>query len=156
MSQIQTDFLTQANLLLVNVINSGSTAILHVKSQSDSKNYIIKAFQSDNTNTLYTREKQIHASLSHPNIITCIPDDYLFSSSQPVHYNFILMEHAPYGDFFNLILDYSLTDEKLIRTYFHHLIEGLKYLHSQRIAPPRPQTREPLASRRLLPQDSRF
>jgi len=44
------------------------------------------------------------------------------------------MEYAPYGDFFDLIMSRELTDDVLIRTYFHQLVEGLEYLHSMGIA----------------------
>lgn len=42
------------------------------------------------------------------------------------------MEYAPYGDFHNLVREYRLgMDERLVRTFFHQLIDGLEYLHSQ-------------------------
>ena len=43
-----------------------------------------------------------------------------------------MMEFAPYGDFFKFVRAFrdSLTD-KLIRTYFRSLIDGLEYLHKQ-------------------------
>jgi serine/threonine protein kinase len=41
------------------------------------------------------------------------------------------MELAPYGDFWNLILNGKLNkDEVLVRTYFKQLIQGLEYLHT--------------------------
>jgi carbon catabolite-derepressing protein kinase len=44
------------------------------------------------------------------------------------------MELAPYGDFWNLIGDAKLfKDDILVRTYFHHLIAGLEYLHSKNV-----------------------
>jgi serine/threonine protein kinase len=50
------------------------------------------------------------------------------------NYNIILTEFAPYGCFFDIVKNGGLIQEKLIRTYFHQLIEGLEYLHSQNIA----------------------
>jgi serine/threonine protein kinase len=44
------------------------------------------------------------------------------------------MEFAPYGDFFDLIFSQELKNEKLIRTYFQELVEGVGYLHSKGIA----------------------
>lgn len=44
----------------------------------------------------------------------------------------ILLEYAPYGDFYTIIKNKKLPiNEKITRTYFHQLIEGLNYLHSQ-------------------------
>ena len=128
MSQFQVELLAQTDLNILQIISSGPTPILLVNSRSNSKSYILKIFST------YTREKQIHAVLSHPNIIKCLSDDHLLFPVQTVRKDFILLEYAPHGDFFNLVLDYPFNNEKLIRTYFHHLIEGLKYLHSQHIA----------------------
>jgi len=45
------------------------------------------------------------------------------------------MDYAPYGDFHDLLaVEKSNLDEKLIRTYFHQLINGIEYLHSQGIS----------------------
>lgn len=45
------------------------------------------------------------------------------------------MEYAPYGNFSKLMSKAKIyNDEKLTRTYFHQLVEGLEYLHSQDIA----------------------
>jgi len=45
-----------------------------------------------------------------------------------------LTEFAKYGDFFDLVTKGFLESEILIRTYFHQLIEGLEYIHSQGVA----------------------
>jgi len=50
-------------------------------------------------------------------------------------HSYIVMELAPYGDFKNLLQTKKFfIEEKLIRTYFHQLIQGIAYLHSQGIA----------------------
>ena len=134
MSELSSNFITQAGFILIKSFTSGSTALFLVKNPLDSKQYIIKSLYSDTKTLSVTQEKDIHASLSHPNIITYIPNDHIFHSHQINRHNLITMEYAPYGDFFDLILDYPVSGEKLIRTYFHQLIKGLKYLHSQQIA----------------------
>jgi serine/threonine protein kinase len=49
--------------------------------------------------------------------------------------SFTLTEWAPHKDLFNAIVNFKVQfDEVLARTYFHQLIEGLEYLHSQSIA----------------------
>ncbi len=45
------------------------------------------------------------------------------------------MEYAPFGDFCDLLSSNVISnDEKLIRTYFHQLIDGLEYLHDKGVA----------------------
>jgi len=45
------------------------------------------------------------------------------------------MELAPFGDFADFLLNKRFfKDERLARTYFHQLIEGIEYLHSQNVA----------------------
>lgn len=42
------------------------------------------------------------------------------------------MEYAPYGDFHNIAREYRMIlEERLVRTFFHQMIAGLEYLHSQ-------------------------
>jgi len=49
--------------------------------------------------------------------------------------SYLLLELAPYGDFYELIRERKVPfDEKMLRTFFHQLIEGLEYLHSQGVA----------------------
>lgn len=44
------------------------------------------------------------------------------------------MEYAPHGDLGSFIRHHkSVFDQKLVRTFFHHLISGLEYLHSNGI-----------------------
>ena len=122
-----------ANFTLIQLTKSNKASILLLKSRENSLNYTIKAFTKDEQSQyIYHREHRIHSSLSHPHVIQYIANPSLkYNSSQ---LNTILMEYAPYGDFFSLITDFCLVDEKLIRTYFHHLIDGLAYMHSQGIA----------------------
>ena len=45
------------------------------------------------------------------------------------------MEYASNGDFKKFVEHFSgLRDERLVRTYFHQLIEGIEYLHSKGVA----------------------
>jgi len=121
------------DLILHKTISDTKFAVLLAKSSLDSTEYIIKTFTKDDASlSSYLREKQVLSSLSHSNIINYISNSH-FHVDIP-HSSYILMEYAPYGDFFNLLIQNNLPNEKLIRTYFHHLIEGLDYLHSQEIA----------------------
>lgn len=121
------------DLILHETISHTKFPVLLAKSSLDESEYIIKTFTKDDASlSSYLREKQILSSLNHSNII-----HYISNTSFHVeipHSSYILMEYAPHGDFFNLLIENYVSGEKLIRTYFHHLIEGLDYLHSQEVA----------------------
>jgi len=92
----------------------------------------IKIFPSNQTaQNAYIRERKVISMLRHNHIINFIPN----TKSRDKNKNLLLvMEYAPYGDFFDLIMSRELTSETLIRTYFQQLIEGMSYLHSRGIA----------------------
>jgi len=117
---------------LEQTIVSDKSTIYLIQNELDSKKYILKAssHQDQISHLALQREKHFHASLHHENIIQYIPD--LNLSAQ--NCDFILMEYASFGDFFNLATDYNFSDEKLVRTFFHQMIKGLQYLHSHGIA----------------------
>jgi len=49
--------------------------------------------------------------------------------------SYTVMEYAPYGDFFDLVMNHgSKMDEKLARFYFRQLIEGIEYLHNSGVS----------------------
>jgi serine/threonine protein kinase len=76
--------------------------------------------------------------LCHPHIIkiheSCeLVHGFTKEEKEPVAY--ILMELAPFGTFFDLIWRKGFpVNEVLTRTYFHQLIDGIEYLHSNFIA----------------------
>jgi 5'-AMP-activated protein kinase catalytic alpha subunit len=103
------------------------------------QHYAMKVFQYCN--------KQIHKNyvnesrfswVSHPNIISMLEVqpkrvDYTKGCYNEVSY--IIMELAPYGDFSDFVLSERwISDEVLIRTYFHHLLNGLEYLHTNEVS----------------------
>mmetsp|Transcript_142286 Transcript_142286/g.201332 ORF Transcript_142286/g.201332 Transcript_142286/m.201332 type:complete len:315 (+) Transcript_142286:182-1126(+) len=58
-----------------------------------------------------------------------------FRCDEPINCSFILMELASYGDFTDLMkIGHIFNDKKLVRTYFHQLIEGIEYLHAEGVA----------------------
>jgi serine/threonine protein kinase len=80
------------------------------------------------------------SNLHHNNIISITHYDILIETPTPnrkkkTKSSQIFMEYAPYGDLFELINTIkAVFDEKLTRTYFHHIIDGLDYLHSNGVA----------------------
>jgi len=83
----------------------------------------------------YLNEKKlIHKN--HENVIQFLDsnDDYFYTTKEGIRVkaSYIIMEYAPYNDFHHLIIEAKIQfDDRLARTYFHQLIKGLEYLHSQ-------------------------
>jgi len=132
--QSSTSSLTDIQVL--HQIDAGKFMIFLAKSQTSDKKYALKAYpyQKDGACSLYTNEKKF-MSYKHPSVIDIIEaneDCYLPINGIKQRSSYILMEFAPYKDFHDLIMEKNVTlDEKLARTYFHQLIQGLEYLHSQ-------------------------
>jgi serine/threonine protein kinase len=121
------------SLVLHETISSSKFHILLAKCPTNSMTYIVKSYTTDaNSSSSYTREKQVLSSIDHQHVIRYMPES-MFLLNMPQS-NYIVMEYAPYGDFFNFILDHQVTNETLVRTYFRQLVHGLEHLHSQGIA----------------------
>jgi len=86
----------------------------------------------------YYRNEMRFASLKHPNVIDivyCENEKDTLEKGELKKVSYILMEYAPYGDFFDLVTKHrDDIDEKLARTYFRQLIDGIEYLHSSGVA----------------------
>jgi len=102
--------------------------------------YVMKIFPyNDNgqLNHLFKNEARF-LGLNHKNIIVPVYyeiDKKCHVKGKKVSTSFTLTEYAPYGDFFDLTMNYtSILSDIVIRTYFRQLIEGIEYLHSQKIA----------------------
>lgn len=117
-------------------ISAGKSTLILVNCTKDSKNYVLKIFSDDKASVqAFTHEEEILSKLSHPNIIKSYSNDLLSISKDEFQYNVITMEHAPYGNFLDIMMRTSFNhNEKLIRTFFHHLVEGIQYLHTQQLA----------------------
>ena len=108
------------------------------KTPLTSKLCVVKVFpfEEGHVSSHYIRETSI-ADLSHTNIIGILRQRGLmktctFGGATCVSY--IIMEYAPYGDFYDFITASKLPiDDRLARTYFRQLIDGLEYLHSKGI-----------------------
>jgi Serine/threonine protein kinase len=110
-----------------------------VFSSNSRTHYAMKVFpyKDQEMNKAYKREIRFER-LSHPNILKFISSQPICDiqiEKQVVRVSYILMELASFGTFSDLLGPTQLFhDEKLVRTYFHQLIDGLEYLHSKDIA----------------------
>lgn len=117
-------------LILAKLLADSKTSVYQAKCVSTPEEYVIKIFTENETSMArFQREKLIIKSLQHPNIIKYYPITKHNASS-----DILITEYAKYGDIFRLVKGKYLVQNSHIRTYFHQLIAGLEYMHSQRIA----------------------
>eukprot|EP00330_Aristerostoma_sp_ATCC50986_P002668 CAMPEP_0114600194 /NCGR_PEP_ID=MMETSP0125-20121206/22753_1 /TAXON_ID=485358 ORGANISM="Aristerostoma sp., Strain ATCC 50986" /NCGR_SAMPLE_ID=MMETSP0125 /ASSEMBLY_ACC=CAM_ASM_000245 /LENGTH=276 /DNA_ID=CAMNT_0001808059 /DNA_START=227 /DNA_END=1057 /DNA_ORIENTATION=+ len=107
----------------------------------EDKQYIAKVFPQDiaGKNKYFYENEKSFSCLQHPNIISIVDgeeDRFIQTEENEVQKaSVIYMEHAPYGDFFNVKIEKGIQfDEKLARSYFHQLIEGLEAMHERGLA----------------------
>ena len=66
-------------------------------------------------------------TLDHPNIVR-----YLGCEVNPEHL-FIFQEWVPCGSLASVITEYGALREPVVRRYLRQILQGLKYLHSNRV-----------------------
>lgn len=115
------------------LLGRGKYSVYKGEVQGSHQECAIKIFPSTTqiAQNAYVRERRVMTGLRHDNVVTLIPNTK--SLDQDKNY-LLVMEYAPYGDFFDIVMSRELTDEMIIRTYFQQLVTGLKYLHSKGIA----------------------
>jgi serine/threonine protein kinase len=127
-----------SGLRVLSKIHESRFPVFLVYSTDLQKNFALKIFpfKDEKPHSAYENEAQFRR-LSHPNIVQmvqCVEKQKSSLGAQKFHSSCILMELATYGDFADLVVKHSLyVDEILARTFFHHLIEGLQYLHAHNI-----------------------
>jgi serine/threonine protein kinase len=109
--------------------------------QKDNKLFALKLFRynEDGTINKYFENEARFSTLSHQNIISfknTKPKQRTAHKDARFDTSWVIMEYAPFGNLTTLLKNYSslFRDEKLVRTYFHQLMEGLEYLHNQGVA----------------------
>jgi len=135
--QLKTNYYKDVEIL--RPLNKAKFPVYLASYKGDKRTYAMKVFPLDDSRAQkYFKNEARFASLKHPHINQTV----LVEQNKTVNYkgslkiiSFILSEFALYGDFFNFMgQNKLLLNEKLIRTYFHQLIEGLEYLHLKGIA----------------------
>lgn len=93
-------------------------------------------FHKSKINPLYTRESRIFL-LEHQNLISVVDtvnEESVSQNNENFNISYMLMELGR-CDFVTLTKNKDFNkDEKLVRTYFHQLVKGVEYIHSQEIA----------------------
>jgi len=140
-SEIQTKTSTTSNesqdyedINIVKLLSKAKFPVYQAHSPTKNKHFALKVFGFMNEKPHpYFKNEARFSFLNHPHVIniahveeeTCVN-----SKGKNKQVSCILMEYAPHGDFFDLIKKHKTNiDEKIVRTYFKQLIEGLEYLH---------------------------
>lgn len=108
---------------------SGNSTIYKAFNINDGNIFVVKKFncvdgiKCDN----YINEVKIYENLKHKNIIK-----YIFSE-QINNYYFLYLEYIKGGSIKNLIDQFGGFNESLIKKYTKQILDGLKYLHDNKI-----------------------
>jgi len=127
------------DLVIVSKINQANFDVFLTYSPSFNHYFALKAFpyKKNKINPFFENEVRF-SRLRHKNVISPLYAETcrtIFIEDQENKVSFTLMELAPYGDFFDIIITRKIFfDDKLVRTYFHQLIAGLEFLHLKEIA----------------------
>ena len=127
------------NLSVVKRLSKAKFPVYLTASKVNGQNYAMKIFpQKDGKPHPYFRNEVRFSCLKHPNIIDIVYSEHekdTLYKGEMKKVSYILMEFAPYGDFFDFVTKHrDDVDEKLARTYFRQLIEGVEYMHASRVA----------------------
>ena len=125
------------NLEVLRTISVSKFPVYLAYSHRYQEHYALKtySYESKDINASFLRESRL-ASVKHPNVINILYSQALqraVSDGKTSNVSYILMEYAPFGDLTDMITKGCLSDEKIVRTYFHQLVNGLEFLHSKGI-----------------------
>jgi len=127
------------SLNVVKKLSKAKFPVYLTSSKVNKQNYAMKIFahRGEKPHPYYKNEIRF-ASLKHLNVVDIVyhenEKDTLFRGEMK-KVSYILMEYCPYGDFFDFVTKHrEHIDDKLARTYFRQLIDGLEYLHKSRVA----------------------
>jgi len=126
------------NLTIQKCLSKGKFPVFLVHCENNGKSYAMKLFPFQGSKPdLYFQNEARFISLSHPHIIKAVYSEEarkIHTGGSRHQTSLILAEYAPNGDFFSFVAKYSsLLTDKLIRTYFRQLIQGLEFLHNNQI-----------------------
>ncbi len=89
------------------------------------------AYEDDEISPYFVNEVAF-SNITHQNVISILyhqTESQFVSEEAAQKSSFLVMELAPHGDFFDLLITNKVRfDEVLVRTYFQQLIEGLEHI----------------------------
>ncbi len=123
---------------ILRLLSKAKFPVYQAYSPNKKKNYALKVFgfQNEKPHPYFKNEARFNF-LHHPNIISIsqIEEETLINMKGKENLvSCILMEYAPYGDFFDFVKNTSISfNDKMVRTYFKQLIAGMEYLHQNNV-----------------------
>ena len=128
---------SKESLVIIRLLGESKFPVFLVSSNGTLQ--ALKAFEFiDNQPDPCFQNEARFSFLEHPNVIKTLSietESTIYVAEESIRVSRIIMEHAPYGDFYKLVQKHhaSITD-KITRTYFRQLIDGLEYLHNHGIS----------------------
>jgi serine/threonine protein kinase len=127
------------DICVVKAINKAKFPVYLVSSRINKKTYAMKVFgfNGDKPHAYFQNESRF-SFVNHPNIIRTHhveEERETLSKGCSKKVSYTIMEYAPHGDFFDFVMNHAQNiDDKLIRTYFRQLIDGVEYLHNNDVS----------------------
>jgi len=127
------------DLIIVKSLTKAKFPVYLVTSKITKKDYAMKVFGYENRQPhLYFKNETRFACLQHPNVVRNLffePNRKAKFEGDEMQISYTIMEYAQHGDFFSFLKNHHHEiDDKLVRTYFRQLIDGLEYLHNNDVA----------------------
>ena len=121
---------------IISLISRAKFPVYLVYSPIRNQSFALKFFPFENKkpHQFYLNEARF-SFLNHPNVIKILHSENetsVASGGSDKQVSCILSEYAPHGDLFQFVKKFKTNiTEKIVRTYFRQLIDGIEYLHSQ-------------------------
>jgi len=127
------------DLSLLKVVTKAKFPVYLVQSRVTKQNYAMKAFPYENSQPhLYFKNEIRFAGLRHPNIVRNLYFEQKRRArieGREVTVAYKIMEYAPFGDLYSFLkIHRENLDDKIIRTFFKGIINGVEYLHQNGVS----------------------
>jgi len=123
-------------LLITRKISESRFPIYLAEDSLSKELFAIKCFmwdeKSNQPSPLFSKEDRF-SQFTHPNLISIISgkEEYQIGLTDPIRISYLVMDYAPNGDLFDLIITNNVCLGDIItRTYFQQLVAGLEAIHS--------------------------
>ena len=119
----------RTSLKVIKKFSQGKFPVYHVYSTTHRTSYAFKVFPKTSFGIAQYKKEALISKLHHQNIIENIPitchNDQFFT---------FVTAFADHGSLLDAVINDKISSEIIARTYFHQLIDGLTYIHSQGVA----------------------
>lgn len=121
------------SMYMDNAISRTKFPVYQITDMSNGTVYAMKTFPQDQKRSLFYENEKRFAVYNHKHLITAkhFEDDANIDiDGKNTKVSYLIMEYASKGNFFMFIKNHAdKLNEKLARTYFRQLIDGIEYLH---------------------------